>query len=103
MPTTEQTIANLRTLLASDVLNLRNQEIGSHGRQLVRDARLWLTTFIELLLEKNGDDQLQNFLWHVARSRVEIDGDRVSQQAAHVKARADTRAGGSSVDGLDGS
>ncbi|KAJ5674967.1 uncharacterized protein N7477_004901 [Penicillium maclennaniae] len=92
MPTTEQTIANLRTLLASDVLNLRNQDIGSHGRQLVRNARLWLTTFIELLLEKNGDDQLQEFLWHVARSRVEIDGDRVSQQAAHVKARADTRA-----------
>jgi hypothetical protein len=29
MPTTEQTIANLRTLLASDVLNLRNQDIGS--------------------------------------------------------------------------
>ncbi|KAJ6134408.1 hypothetical protein N7523_000730 [Penicillium sp. IBT 18751x] len=92
MPTTEQTIANLRTLLASDVLNLRNQDVGTHGRQLVRDARLWLTTFIELLLEKNGDDQLQEFLWHVARSRVEIDGDRVSQQAAHVKARADTKA-----------
>ncbi|KAJ5140685.1 hypothetical protein N7448_004093 [Penicillium atrosanguineum] len=92
MPTTEQTIANLRTLLASDVLNLRNQEIGSHGRQLVRDARLWLTTFIELLLEKNNDDQLQEFLWHVVRSRVEIDGDKVSQQAARVKARADTRA-----------
>lgn len=102
MPTTEQTIANLRTLLASDVLNLRNQEIGSHGRLLVRDARLWLTTFIELLLEKNNEEQLQEFLWHLARSRVGIDGDKVSQQAAHVKARADTKAGGSSpsVDGL---
>lgn len=95
MPSTEQTIANLRTLLASDVLNLRNQDIGSVGRQLVRDARLWIQLFIEFLQAKNGGDQLQEFLWHVARSRVDIDSSRVSQQAAHVKARADTKAGGS--------
>lgn len=95
MPSTEQTIANLRTLLASDVLHLSNQQIGSVGRQLVRDARLWIQTFIEFLQTKNGGDQLQEFLWHVARSRVEIDSSRVSQQAAHVRARADTKASGS--------
>lgn len=95
MPSTEQTIANLRTLLASDVLNLRNQDIGTVGRQLVRDARLWIQTFIETLHAKNNDDQLQEFLWHLARSRVSVDRARVSQQAAHVKARADTKAGGS--------
>lgn len=95
MPSTEQTIANLRTLLASDVLNLRNQDIGSVGRQLVGDARLWVQTFIEFLRTKNSDDQLQEFLWHVARSRVSIDSSRVSEQAANVKARADTKAGGS--------
>lgn len=94
MPSTEQTIANLRTLLASDVLNLRNQDIGSVGRELVRDARLWIQSFIEFLHTKNSDDQLQEFLWHVSRSRVSIDSSRVSQQAAHVKARADTKAGG---------
>lgn len=93
MPSTEQTIVNLRTLLASDVLNLRNQEIGSVGRQLVRDARLWIQTFIEFLREKNSNDQTQEFLWHLARSRVSVDRSRVSQQAAHVKARADTKAG----------
>ncbi|KAJ5143192.1 uncharacterized protein N7515_001979 [Penicillium bovifimosum] len=92
MPTTEQTIANLRTLLASDVLNLQNQDIGSVGRQLVRDSRLWIQVFIEFLQEKNSQDQLQEFLWHLARSRVEVDSERVSRQAAHVKARADTKA-----------
>ncbi|KXG54654.1 uncharacterized protein PGRI_077980 [Penicillium griseofulvum] len=91
MPTTEQTIANLRTLLASDVLNLRNQDIGSVGRQLVRDSRLWIQVFIEFL-QKNSQDQLQEFLWRLARSRVEVDTERVSRQAAHVKARADTKA-----------
>lgn len=95
MPTTEQTIANLRTLLASDILNLRNQDIGSVGRQLVRDSRLWIQVFIEFLQQKNSQDQLQEFLWRLARSRVEVDSERVSRQAAHVKARADTKAGGS--------
>ena len=97
MPTTEQTIANLRTLLASDLLNLRNQDIGTAGRQLVRDSRLWLQVFIEFLQQKNSQDQLQEFLWRLARSRVELDGERLSRQAAHVKARADTKAGGSRI------
>ncbi|CAG7935297.1 unnamed protein product [Penicillium olsonii] len=92
LPTTEQMIANLRTLLASDVLNLRNQDIGSVGRQLVRDLRLWIQVFIEFLHQKNHHDQLQEFLWRLSRSRVEIDSERVSRQAAHVKARADTKA-----------
>ncbi|KAJ5628559.1 hypothetical protein N7490_010787 [Penicillium lividum] len=92
MPSTEQTIANLRTLLASDVLNLRNQEIGSHGRQLVRDARLWTEACIDFLRTKNSQDQLQDFLWHLSRSRMVLDSSRVSYTAAHVKARADTKA-----------
>lgn len=95
MPSTEQAIANLRTLLASDVLNLRNQEIGSHGRQLVRDARLLTEACMDFLRTKNSQDQLQDFLWHLARSRVLVDSSRVSHTAAHVKARADTKAGGS--------
>ncbi|KAJ5287014.1 hypothetical protein N7478_002700 [Penicillium angulare] len=92
MPSTEQTIANLRTLLSSDVLNLRNQDIGTYGRQLVRDARLWIETFIEFLKNKNDQDLLQEFLWRLSRSRVVLDSSRVSHHAAHVKARADTKA-----------
>lgn len=100
LPSTEQTIANLRTLLASDLLSIRNQEIGSVGRQLARDARLWITSLIEFLHNKNASDQLQHFLWRLARARVSVDQSRVSQHAAHVKARADTRAGGSLSCGL---
>lgn len=93
MPSTEQTIANLRTLLASDVLNLRNHEIGSVGRLLVRDARLLITVLVEFLREKNGGDQLQEFLWRLARSRVEVNTGRFGGSAKRVK--ADAKAGGS--------
>ena len=58
LPSTEQAIANLRTLLASDILNVRNQDIGSVGRQLVRDARLSITSLIEFLHDKNASDKL---------------------------------------------
>lgn len=95
MPSTEQTIANLRTLLASDVLSVRNQDIGSVGRQLVRDCRLWIQVFIEFVRDKNSQDQLQEFLWHLSRSRASLDSSRVSEQAGKIKARADTKAGGS--------
>ncbi|KAK9568133.1 hypothetical protein V6Z88_002452 [Aspergillus fumigatus] len=92
MPSTDQTISNLRTLLASDILNPRNQDIGSVGRQLARDCRLWIEIFIEFLREKNGDDQLQEFLWHLSRSRASIDTSEVSRRASQVKARQDTKA-----------
>lgn len=93
MPSTEQVIINLRTLLASDILNPRTQDIGSVGRQLIRDCRIWIQVFIELLRDKNNDDKLQEFLWHLSRSRASLDRGQVAQHASHVKARQDTKAG----------
>lgn len=67
LPSTQQTIANLRAVLSSDVLCLSNQEISGSGRQLIRDFRSWIQTLAELLRDKNGDDQLQEFLWRVSQ------------------------------------
>ncbi|KAB8258082.1 hypothetical protein BDV32DRAFT_126354 [Aspergillus pseudonomiae] len=92
LPSTDQVIINLRTLLASDILNPRTQDIGSVGRQLIRDCRIWIQVFIELLRDKNSDDKLQEFLWHLSRSRVSLDRGQVAQHASHVKARQDTKA-----------
>ncbi|CAK39127.1 uncharacterized protein An05g00900 [Aspergillus niger] len=93
MPSTEQAIINLRTLLASDVLSPHTHDVGTVGRQIVRDCRLWIQVFIELLQEKNGDDKLQEFLWHLSRSRASIDPNKIQQRANQTKARADTKAG----------
>lgn len=93
MPSTEQAIINLRTLLASDVLSPHTHDVGTVGRQIVRDCRLSIQVFIELLQEKNGDDKLQEFLWHLSRSRASIDPNKIQQRANQTKARADTKAG----------
>jgi hypothetical protein len=92
MPSTEQTIANLRTLLASDVLNANNADLSESGRLLVRQCRTWLKAFIELLRNKNNEDQIQDLIWYLTKSRISLDVDDVSHQASKVKARADATA-----------
>lgn len=92
MPSTEQTIANLRSLLSFDILSPRNPDIGSVGRQLVRDCRLWIQLLIEFLQSKNGDDQLQEFIWHLSHGRVNVHADQLAERASQSRAKADTRA-----------
>ena len=93
MPTTEQLIVNLRTLLASDVLNPRNPGLSDSGRLLVKYAKQWLTDFIELLRHKNDHDQIQDFIWYLSKSRIEVDAEELARTASSVRARADASAG----------
>ena len=89
MPSTEQTIINLRTLLASEILNPNNKDLSESGRDLLRQTRTWLKQFIELLRNKNGEDQIQDFIWYLTKSRISLDVNDISHQASKVKARAD--------------
>ena len=92
MPSNEQTIINLRTLLASDLLNANTKDLSESGRLLIRNCRGWLKIFIELLRNKNDKDQIQDFIWYLTKTRISIDINDVSQQASKVKARADAAA-----------
>ncbi|KAJ9658231.1 hypothetical protein H2198_003804 [Neophaeococcomyces mojaviensis] len=92
MPSTEQTIVNLRTLLASDVLNPNNKDLSESGRLLVRNCRNWLKVFIELLRRKNDKDEVQDFIWYLTKSRISLDINDISHQASKVQARAHAQA-----------
>lgn len=92
MPSTEQAIVNLRTLLAADILNPNNPDLSDSGRQLIRQSRNWIKVFIELLRNKNNEDQIQDFIWYLTKSRISLDVNDVSHQASKVKARADAAA-----------
>ena len=92
MPSNEQTIVNLRTLLASDVLNGNNKDLSESGRLLVRNCRTWIKLFIELLNNKNSQDQIQDFIWYTTKSRISVDVDDIARSASKVKAKADARA-----------
>lgn len=93
MPSTDQAVAHLRAVLASDVLNHRNQDIGAVGRQIILDVRNWFHVLIDFLRDKNPDDQLQQFLWLLSRSRASLDPSKLPRQASSAKSNADTKAG----------
>lgn len=93
MPSTQQTITNLRTLLSSDILNPDNTDLSDSGRALVHYSKEWLKQFIEMLEHKNSEDQIQDFLWYLSKARVEIDMEDIARRTTKSKAKADTAAG----------
>ncbi|KAI9675578.1 MAG: hypothetical protein M1817_000944 [Caeruleum heppii] len=92
MPSTEQLVINLRTLLASDILNTNNPELSDSGRLLLKHSKQWLTQFIELLRHKNDQDQIQDFIWFLSKSRVSVDVEDLANRASSVRAKADASA-----------
>ncbi|KAK8061355.1 bactericidal permeability-increasing protein [Apiospora phragmitis] len=92
MPSTEQTIVNLRTLMASDVLNADNPDLSDSGRRLVRLTKQWLHQFIALLRNKNSQDQLQDLIWFLTKSRISVDVADLQARAQKSKAKADAAA-----------
>lgn len=93
MPSTEQLIVNLRTLLASDFLNPDNPDLSDSGRLLLKYTKQWLANFIEAIRHKNDADQIQDFIWFLSKSRISVDTEDLAKRASKVKAKADAAAG----------
>ncbi|KOS20936.1 Uncharacterized protein ESCO_004491 [Escovopsis weberi] len=89
MPSNDQLVTLLRTLLSADVLNPDMPQLSASGRALVRTARLEIKQLIDLLLAKNGGDQIQDLIWCLARARLEVDAPTLRERASASKARAD--------------
>ena len=93
MPSTEQLIINLRTLLASDLLNPENPDLSDSGRLLSKFTKRWLSQLIEVLRHKNDSDQIQDFVWFLSKSRISLDTEDIAKNASDFKAKADATAG----------
>lgn len=93
MPSTDQVVSNLRTFLAADVLNPRTPGLTDSGRLLTKYTRQWLTDFVELLENKNGRDQIQDFIWFLLQARVSVDVEDLARTAGKARAKADVSAG----------
>ncbi|KAB8346358.1 hypothetical protein FH972_023400 [Carpinus fangiana] len=97
MPSTEQLIINLRTLLASDVLNPDETLVSDSGRLLAKYTKQWLHQFTDLLQHKNSEDQLQDFIWLLTQSRINVDVQDLAKRTTKIKAKRDTVAAYESV------
>jgi len=92
MPSNEQLIVNLRSLLAADVLNPENPDLSDSGRLLVKFTKQWLHQFIDTMTHKNSKDQIQDFLWYLSKSRVSVDVGDMVRRTTRSKAKADATA-----------
>ncbi|OLN85687.1 Uncharacterized protein C32A11.02c 1 [Colletotrichum chlorophyti] len=90
MPSNEQVIVNLRTLLSADILNPDTPDLSDSGRALVLNVKLLIKQFIELLLHKNDQDQIQDFIWYLTKARLSVDAYDIGTRASKAKAKADT-------------
>lgn len=97
MPSNEQLIVNLRSLLSADILNPQNADLSDSGRLLVKYSKQWLQNFIELLQNKNSEDQIQDFMWFLSKSKISVDVDDIANRAANAKSKADSAAAYSSL------
>lgn len=97
MPSTEQLIINLRTLLASDVLNPDESLVSDSGRLLAKYTKQWLQQFTDLLNNKNSADQLQDFIWLLTQSRIQVDVKDLAKKTTRIKAKRDSAAAYESV------
>jgi len=93
MPSNEQLIINLRTLLSANILNPDTSQLSDSGRLLAKFTKQWLTQFIELLQHKNSEDQVQDFIWFLSKSRISVDVGDLTTRLAKTRARADTMMG----------
>lgn len=92
MPSTEQTIVNLRTLLASDVLTPDTPGLSESGRKLMKYSKQWLQEFIDLLRNKNEGDQIQDFIWFLIHARISVDTNDLIRTARSTRTKADASA-----------
>lgn len=92
MPSNEQTIIHLRSLLSANVLNPDMPELSDSGRALVRNVKHALRQFIEGLQHKNSEDQIQDFIWCLSKARLHVDTHDISARASVAKAKGDTAA-----------
>lgn len=92
MPSNEQAIVHLRSLLSANLLNPNVPDLSTDGRALVKSTKLCITQLIDLLEHKNPQDQVQDFIWYLAKARLDIDVGDIGARAAASKAKADASA-----------
>jgi hypothetical protein len=66
MPDTQQLAAWGRYILRSSALDSRNRRLSPQGRQFIRHVRAWIEALIDLLMCKNYDDKIQEFIYHTS-------------------------------------
>ncbi|KAI5787270.1 hypothetical protein EDC01DRAFT_708224 [Geopyxis carbonaria] len=75
LPSTQQLTAwGNRLLRTNPLLDSRQRGLSTESRAFVRDLRAWVEALIDLGVQKNGQDLVQEFIWHTQHANVDVDG-----------------------------
>lgn len=91
LPSNEQIISHLRRNAAA--LDAVPRDISGPGRALTRDAKHLLEDIINLLRNKNGADQIQDFACCISQARLDVDTEDIRERVQSARPRADVAAG----------
>jgi len=72
LPTTKQFTQYLRWILRSGILEPRNRRLSVRGRNAIRDLRAWIEAIAEEAEYKNGNDEIQQFIWELSQTDVDV-------------------------------
>ena len=71
-PATKQFTEHLHWLLRSGILEPRNRRLSVRGRNAIRDLRAWIEAIAEEAENKNGNDEIQQFIWELSQADVDV-------------------------------
>ena len=82
-PTTRQFVGHLNWLLRSGILEPRNRQLSVRGRNAIRDLRSWIEAVRDEAENKNGHDEIQEFLWELRQADVDV-GKSPMKESSHL-------------------
>jgi Family of unknown function (DUF5923) len=71
-PTTRQFTGHLAWILRSGILEPRNRRLSVRGRNTIRDLRGWIEAVSDEAENKNGGDEIQEFIWELSQADIDV-------------------------------
>ena len=72
---------HLHWLLRSGILEPRNRRLSVRGRNAIRDLRAWIEAIAEEAENKNGNDEIQQFIWELSQADVDVGRKSLGRRA----------------------
>ena len=58
--------------MRSGILEPRNRRLSVKGRNAIRDLRAWIEAIADEAENKNGEDEVQQFIWEISQADVDV-------------------------------
>ena len=86
-------ISHLQTILASPALDSKQRGLSLHTKKVLEDFKSVTRAFITFVGEKNEGDLLQEIVYRLRKSRIDVSVGEFATDMSVVTAKADAKLG----------